>query len=133
MTCAHCHYPSRSLWTFDAPPEFEELAAKNYMGLCRCPKCAQLWCGVPYEPHASFWFWVAWPYSAEEWHTLIEREDGRLLGEWHEAAVVELHVSLPSKDRDVVEAWRRRAYGFTPIDHRVPRFIRQTSDLASLR
>jgi len=60
---------------------------------------------------------------------VVETRSG--LTEWHEAVLVlvEDYATLPGEEKEAVEAWRRRAYGRTPIDERKPRFCQTSSDL----
>lgn len=95
----------------------------------KCPSCAQLWCQVAYEPFSSFSFWAAWPKSVEDWLALLKKENGLPYYEWHEAVLLEDHKKLPADERKAVEAWRQRARGLTPIDHRNPRFCQRSTDL----
>jgi hypothetical protein len=96
----------------------------------KCPKCQQLWCMVSYEPHSSFSFWAAWPYKKEDWLAIIKRKDGGIpYYEWHESMIVENYLKLPPEEIATVEAWRKRAYGLTPIDSRNPKFCLSSADI----
>lgn len=127
--CSTCEFPSRRVWTFQEHPEFASEHRDGWAQLDRCPECNQLWCRVGYEPYASFAFWAAWPSTKEAWINVLNRDNGLPYYEWHEAVVVEEHMNLTKAERDAVEAWRRRAYGHTPIDERKPRYCRASSDI----
>lgn len=127
--CSTCEFPARRLWTYHKHPAFVEEQSDGWAVMDKCPVCGQLWCEVMYEPHAAFSFWAAWPKKKEEWLALLKKNEGLPCYEWHEAVIVEDYAKLPVEEREAVEAWRRRAYGLTPIDSRKPRFCRVSADL----
>jgi len=84
MTCSVCGYPDRRIW----PPsndasKFNDIASENWMFLSSCTSCEALWCGVPYEPYASFTYYVLWERTKEEWFDEINSNDGVKLHDWH--------------------------------------------------
>lgn len=127
--CPTCEYPARRLWTFHRHPAFVETRGEDGAEWATCPACAQPWCEVMYEPHAAFSFWAAWPGNMAQWQDLRGKAGGVPFHEWHEAVIVEDYATLPAGEQAAVEAWRRRAFGLTPIDHRRPRFCRLSVDL----
>ena len=127
--CSTCEFPMRRLWTFDKHPKFIEDQSEGWAIIEKCPECGQLWCEVMYEPHGAFSFWAAWPKTKEDWLALLKKDEGLPYYEWHEAVICEDYTKLPPEEKEAVEAWRRRAYGLTPIDHRKPRFCRISTDL----
>lgn len=127
--CSTCEFPVRRLWTFHKHPKFVDDHSEGRAIIEKCPTCSQLWCEVMYEPHGAFSFWAAWPKKKEDWLALLGRDEGLPYNEWHEAVIVEDYAKLPEEEKAAVEAWRRRAYGLTPIDQRKPRFCRSSADL----
>lgn len=127
--CSTCQFPARRLWTFQKHPKFVPVQSDGWAIIERCPACGQLWCRVAYEPHSAFSFWAAWPKKQEDWLRLLQSDEGLPYYEWHEAVLIEDYGKLPGEEKEAVEAWRRRAYGRTPIDERKPRFCQSSSDL----
>jgi hypothetical protein len=135
--CSTCQSGARSLWTLGRPPVLSRRAEGNWNWLESCDECGSLWVSVPHEPHASFKFWTLWPSTLEVWRDLNERDEARIIHEWHDALLRETWMDLPTEERAHVEAWRDRTYRrYNPIDrdHETPvperRYIQKSSDLA---
>jgi hypothetical protein len=92
----------------------EQIATGNWITLQRCPACSQLWCEVPYEPHASYPYLVQWPTTESKWQAAHAKDDGLSLGRWHSQSIVELWQSLPAEERKYVESHRVRSYDRFP-------------------
>jgi hypothetical protein len=127
--CTTCEYPARRLWSFHSHPRFVKVRSEGWGVIESCPECGQLWCEVMHEPHSAFSFWAAWPGSQEEWAAVLKIEEGLPYYEWHDAVLTEDYPKLPPNEKDAVDAWRRRAYGLTPIDSRSPRYCRSSEDI----
>jgi hypothetical protein len=75
-----------------------------------------MWTVVPYEPYASFPYWVRCHRSEQDWHRAHSLDDGHTLGRWHDSEVRRLVPTLSAADRAHVEAHRDRAYGHLQWD-----------------
>lgn len=71
------------------------------------------------------------------WQHLNERDDARIIHEWHDAVLRETWTKLPIDERAHVDTWRDRTYrNFNPIDLSSavnapkPRYIERAADLA---
>ncbi|MBE0449036.1 MAG: hypothetical protein IBX64_13260 [Actinobacteria bacterium] len=95
-------------------PKFTDIDSANWMTLERCSKCGQLWAGVPYEPYASFMYYVAWPQEEREWKTQIQKDEGAALHSWHKSQLKTYSSTLTSQDLKAIEAHRERSYGRDP-------------------
>jgi hypothetical protein len=115
--CPSCQAPGRELWAINGPPHLDDLDTANWMFLQRCSTCAQLWCQVPYEPHGSFRYWVAWDHGVDRWHRVRDREpDARTLHAWFKCRLARLLPQANAEDELNVERHQQRAYGRSPLD-----------------
>ncbi|MHC4063925.1 MAG: hypothetical protein ACYSUI_05420 [Planctomycetota bacterium] len=84
------------------------------MLLCRCSSCGALWAGVPYEPYASFTYFVAWEGAEEEWRNAIGKEEGAALHAWHKEQLKVYEHTLTDHDRKAIKHHRERSVGRDP-------------------
>ena len=117
MHCLKCHAPDRKLWPpVEGVPEFRCVDVGEWISLASCLECEALWTVVPWEPYASFPYWVVWPTVATEWRLLHDIDAGRALHEWHESEVRRLVKSLANVELAAVEAHHLRSRGRSPLD-----------------
>jgi hypothetical protein len=64
----------------------------------------------------GFTYAVRWPYSETDWQVAHNLNDGRTLREWHAGSIRSNWRDLPRKERAAVNHYRRRSYGYNPID-----------------
>jgi len=115
MTCSECGFPERRIWPpSSATPHFVDVGAENWMVLSQCPECGTFWAGVPYEPHASFMYYVVWQESEDTWREKIEENEGLLLHTWHKIQLKKFEKTLTNSDLRSIEAHRERSYGRDP-------------------
>lgn len=113
--CVTCGYPERKIWPpTGQAPKFKGMASKNWMSLVECPECGTLWVGVPYEPYASFIYYVPWDKSIEQWETEIALQDGSNLHAWHKEQLIKSKNTLSEKDLESIQHHRERSYGRDP-------------------
>ena len=132
--CPTCQSPERVLWTFGNYPRLPDVQVGNWMTLHQCRDCGAHWCSVPHEPHGGYVFLTAWPYRAELFARLNERDDAAILHEWHDAVIRENWMHLSAEEIAWIEQWRDRTYrNYNPIDRgpekKQPRFIREARDI----
>lgn len=115
MSCTKCGSPERKIWPPSGEaPKFTDVGSENWMTLVRCPKCGQLWAGVPYEPYASFMYYIAWCQEEQEWKNEIHKEEGTALHTWHKNQLKKYESTLTPNDLKAIEAHRERSYGRDP-------------------
>jgi len=115
MNCSKCGNPDRKIWPPSAEvPDFTDIASENWMSLARCSKCGVLWVGVPYEPYASFMYYVVWSKEEKEWREEIQKNEGAALHAWHKNQLKTFEGSLTSEDMQAIQAHRERSYGRDP-------------------
>lgn len=86
--CSNCHAESQELWAIGPPyPQWQEVAAGNFVVLQRCTTCGQLWLESYYEPFASFRYAVKWPGDLQLFMVVRDRDQSLALCKWHEAQV----------------------------------------------
>jgi len=134
VSCSSCEAPDRVIWSYGRPPKLSCRDVGNWNSLEQCESCSALWVSVPHEPYASFTFWTLWPSDAVVWRRLNDRENGRIIHEWHDALLREAWEKLPEEERAHVEAWRVRTYRhYNPIDRGpdvpLPHYVKNSADL----
>lgn len=115
MTCSTCGSPERKIWPPSSQvPKFKGLGSENWMSLVECPECCTLWAGVPYEPYASFVYYVKWVKSIEQWKFEIDHQGGSNLHAWHKEQLIKYKNTLNDKDMESIQYHRERSYGRDP-------------------
>lgn len=115
MTCRICGYPERKIWPpTSQAPKFKRVASENWMSLVECVECGTLWTGVPYEPYASFIYYVPWDKSIGQWKIAIDLQDGSNLHTWHKGQLIKYSNTLSEKDLESIQNHRERSYGRDP-------------------
>jgi hypothetical protein len=136
MACSSCEAPTRRLWTFGHHPQFKQVSVGNWTTLEKCIECAALWVCVPHEPFGSCPFWTLWPSDVSRWRSLVARENGLIIHEWHNAVLRGSWQSLSALELTHVEWWRNRTYrSLNAIDrgNELPvRYVENSVDLQSL-
>lgn len=115
MTCKTCGNPERKIWPpVSQVPKFKGLGSENWMLLVECPECGNFWAGVPYEPYASFVYYVTWDKSIEQWKLEIGQKDGSNLHAWHKKQLLMYKNTLTDNDMESIQHHRERNYGRDP-------------------
>lgn len=91
------------------------MASKNWLALASCRPCGSLWVGVPYEPYASFTYYVLWPKSEEAFENEAGIGGGRDLHAWHKDQLKQSKSTLTEADWNAIEHHRNRSYGRDPF------------------
>ncbi|MBN1125392.1 MAG: hypothetical protein JXA82_10315 [Sedimentisphaerales bacterium] len=71
---------------------------------------------MPYEPYASYMYFVQWEKSSKEWHNVYSLDDGEELQKWHKKQLQTFKMTLTKDDWASIENHRQRSYGRTPFD-----------------
>lgn len=115
MTCSQCGKPERHIW----PPcnqaeKLTEIACEHWMSLSRCSSCDALWVGVPYEPYASFTYFVIWEKTEEQWQQAMAQLKGNALFAWHTQQLKAHEHTLTNDDREAIKHHQDRSGGRAP-------------------
>jgi len=117
MNCTVCKSPRRKVWPpLSNLPPFDDVASKNWMSLSECSACETLWACVPYEPYASFPYYVVWVKTESEWQKEISENDGSYLHEWHKQELLKHKSTLTTEDIHAIEKHRARSSGRDPYN-----------------
>jgi len=117
MSCAICEFPERKVWPpLNCVPSFQDISSKNWMSLSECSSCQTLWVCVPYEPYASFPYYVVWSKNKSDWQQEIIEKDGAYLHEWHKQELIKHKGTLTIKDIAAIERHRIRSSGRDPYN-----------------
>lgn len=119
--CSTCQSHIRHLWG----PNQQKLELRTihdgyWISLQQCPECDTYWVYSPYEPYASFSYWVKWLGNSDSWETIHSHDNGATIRAWHKMEIRKHWRKLPATDQQAIEAHRRRSYfSHNPIDMKV--------------
>ena len=117
MNCAECQAPARAVWPpVQGRPVFNKVEQRGWFGLSECPLCGVLWVSAPYEPYASFVYLVRWPHSKNQWSSVADLEQGKIISSWCDSEIRLAFAHMDKADIAAMEEHRRRSYGRAPID-----------------
>lgn len=125
--CSNCKSDEREIWGHvKSFPELSMIAKGNYILLSQCKECKTLWVKSPYEPYLSFTYLVKWKYEINDWNYLVGFDNPSILLEWHKQEIQYHWLSLPTDEKELIEAHRKRTYyngDFNPIDSEIGKRI----------